>query len=236
MRQPDAHDSDPASRPSATPPKLSRCAIPVSECYIVFTIWGFLFALLLPAVNVARRRQGRPPVLPWVYEVFGRPGDDDLSTSFFVTSCLLFPLLMTLGLLVARSLLPEQVRAFIPLRPYPSLPRAKPQKAHFSTKWGLGVASITLALAGSALLVFAATHVRSDRTNRRPVVTYVGPAADWVTHLAVAGWLFSLFALIALGLSIERKGRLDALSWAGVCLAVLNVFASCMFWAIMNED
>jgi hypothetical protein len=159
-----------------------------------------------------------------------------LQLLFVAISGVVIPLVMTFGLLAVRSVLPERVRLYIPLKPHQAPPRTKPQKGDFSTTWGPEVASVALALAGSALLVFAATHVRSDRTNRRPVVTYVGPAADWVIHLAIVGWLFSLFALIAALLSIKRKDRLDALSSIGMFLTILNVFGSCMFWAIMTED
>jgi hypothetical protein len=159
-----------------------------------------------------------------------------LQLLFVAFTSVVIPLITTLGLLAVRSVLPEQVRAYIPLKPLQAPPRTKPQKDHFSTRWGPGVASVALALAGSALLAFAATHVRSDRTHRRPVVTYVGPAADWVIHLAVAGWLLSLFALIAALVSIQRKDRLDALSSVGIFLTILNVFGSCMYWAMMTED
>jgi hypothetical protein len=155
---------------------------------------------------------------------------------FVAISGVVIPLVMTFGLLAVRSVLPERVRCYIPLKPHEAPPRTKPQKGDFATKWGPGVASVALALAGSALLVFAATHVRSDRTSRRPVVTYVGPAADWIIHLATVGWLFSIFALIAALLAIKRKDRVDALSSIGMFLTILNVFGSCMFWAIMTED
>jgi hypothetical protein len=236
MKQPDVPGSDAASRPSGTPPQSSRWAIPVSESYIVFTIWGFLFGLLFPAVNSARERQGLPPAWPWLDRLFDSLEAHGLQLLFLAIPGVVIPLVMTSGLLAVRSVLPERVRAYIPLKPHPAPPRTKPQKGDLSTGRGPGVASVALALAGSALLVFAATHVRSDRTNRRPVVTYVGPAADWVIHLAIAGWLFSLFALIAAGLSIERKGRLDALTSVGMFLAILNVFGSCLSWAILTED
>jgi hypothetical protein len=160
----------------------------------------------------------------------------DLQLLFVAFSGVVIPLIATIGLLAVRRVLPERARLCIPLKPHEAPPRNKPQKGGFSTTWGPGVASVVLALAGSTLLVFAATHVRSDRTKRRPVVTYVGPAADWVIQLAIAGWLFSLFALIAALFSIQRQGRPGALSLVGIFLTILNVFGSCLFWAIMTED
>lgn len=236
MRQPGVPDPDAASRPSGTPPRPGRWAVSVFESGIIFTIGGFLFGLLYPAVNLARERHGLPPVWSWLDRILHFLNAHGLELLFVPISGVVIPLMMTFGLLAVRSFLPERVRAYIPLKPQQAPPRAKPQKADFSKRWAAGAASVTIALAGSALLVFAATHVRSDRTNRRPVVSYVGPAADWVVQLAIAGWLFSLFALIAALLSIERKGRLDLLSSVGIFLTILNVFGSCMFWAIMTED
>jgi hypothetical protein len=98
------------------------------------------------------------------------------------------------------------------------------------------MASISLAFAGSALLMFAATNVRSDRTNRRPVVTYEGPAADWVVHIAIAGSLFTRFALLAALVSIERKGRLGVLSSAGMLLALIHVFGNWELFVLGGLD
>ena len=100
-------------------------------------------------------------------------------------------------------------------------------------------AAVAVALAGSVLLAFAGWHVRADRTHRRPVVTFVGPAAAWVPQLAGAGWILSL---VALGLVARERsitsGQMDRTFFAvlGLFVAFANVFLSCLFWAAMTED
>jgi hypothetical protein len=171
-----------------------------------------------------------------LHQIFDHLSAHRLPLLFVAFFGVVIPLVMTFGLLVVRRVLPERVRRYIPLKPHYAPPLTKPQNGDFRTKWNFGVASVAVALAGSALLFFAATHVRADRTNRRPVVTYVGPAADWVFHLAIMGWFFSLCAVMAAVTSIQRKNRLDALSLVGMFLATLNVFGTCIFWAIVTED
>src|SRR4051812_37379653 len=104
----------------------------------------------------------------------------------------------------------------------------------------VGVMCLTsIALSGltSALLIYAGFHVDVDRTNRRPVVTWTGPAAAWGPHLDVIvfGLALTGFAL-ALPAMGRDGGRVDPWGVLAFSLILLNVFGGCFFYAALFED
>src|SRR4051794_28618735 len=110
----------------------------------------------------------------------------------------------------------------------------EPAKSALSRGPGLGrlgamsIASIGLNGLISALLVYAAFHVDVDRTNRRPVVTWTGPAAAWAPHLGnvVGGLVMTAFALSSP--AILRDGRVYPLGVLAFFLTFLNMFGGCL--------
>jgi hypothetical protein len=108
-----------------------------------------------------------------------------------------------------------------------------------SQPWGLpepGLASFVLALVASAVLTFAASHVRVDKTNRQPVVLWTGPAAAFIFHVAVGGWLLTFVAGLLASRALDRRGRQYIYGTLGLFLAIANVFGSCFFFGVIYED
>jgi hypothetical protein len=115
-------------------------------------------------------------------------------------------------------------------------PRSDPMPSPFWTPPGPGSASIAAAAFATVLLVFAASHARVDRTHRRPVVSWTGPAAAWVDHLAVVAWLLSLVAGFLACRAMGERGRQSLYGVLGLALVVANVLGSCLFGGFLYED
>lgn len=114
-----------------------------------------------------------------------------------------------------------------------------PREETTSTPWrrpGPGVASARFAAIATSVLVFAASHVRVDRTRRQPLVSWVGPAAAWVEYLAMLGWLLTLVALFLSSRAMEQKGRQYVYGELGLILGIINVPGSCLFYGAVYED
>jgi cell division protein FtsW (lipid II flippase) len=98
-------------------------------------------------------------------------------------------------------------------------------------------ASAILGFAATALLIFAASHARADRSHRRPVVTWEGIAAPFVEHLAYLGWGLSVIAMIVAIYALHQfSSRWNAFALVAFVLACLNLFGSCLFCALLHED
>jgi hypothetical protein len=94
-----------------------------------------------------------------------------------------------------------------------------------------------MAFIATAILIFAASHVRADRTNRRPIVTWEGPIADYVQHAAILGWLLSAAAVGLGAYTLYRfRSKVNFLASIGMCVGFMNYFGSCLFWAAVYED
>ena len=99
------------------------------------------------------------------------------------------------------------------------------------------VATIVLAFLSTAMGWFAASHFRADRTNRRPVITWEGPIAEYAQSMAVLGWCLSAGAVAAGAFALSRyRSRFNWLAKAGMVLAGIHCFGSCFFYAVMTED
>jgi hypothetical protein len=213
--------------------KLPRFAFPVSEMLMAVAILATLWAFLLPAVNAAREiprpgvRDAKPPLLPRLKPLYERnPWPFILGTPVVVTA----GFAALLGVL--RSLLPNRIRKYFPWK---APPRPMPPEPIVDSR--PAIATATTALIATAILIFAASHVRADRTNRRPVVTWEGPIADYVQHAAIIGWLLSAAAICLGAFTLCRfRSRLNSLAAAGMGLGLLNFFGSCLFWAAVYED
>ena len=216
-------------------PKPPRFTVSISETLVVVAIISALCAFLLPAVNAAREvarpgiRDAKPPLLSQLKPLYERnPWPFVICTPMVVTACLA----ALLG--VVRYLLPETIRRYFPWRKPPRQPLTPPEPIADSRP---AVVASVVALCATAILMFAASHVRTDRTNRRPVVTWVGPIADYVQHAAVLGWLLSAIAIGLGAFTLCRfRSRLNFLAAIGMGLGLLNYFGSCLFYGLVYED
>ena len=213
------------------PPDKRRDIVTTSELVIVAAILSFLFALLVPAVNAARdaataANSGRPPILPFLIPLYSANPWLFLFLFPVVTTALFGGLLLGL-----RAILPQWVRDRFP---WTVPPKPEPIPIEDSRP---AIISPVIASSATALLIFAASHVRADRTHRRPVVTWEGPAADYVEYLAYSGWALSAIALIAGIYALERcTSRWNWLGSLAVFLSIVNFFGSLLFWVVVYED
>lgn len=212
-----------------------RFTVSVVEMLVVVAITSALCAFLLPAVDAAREasrhraREAQPPPLPWLKPLYeSNPWLFLIGTPIVVTTCVA----MLFG--VVRYLLPESIRKHFPWTK-PSVPPMPPPEPIDDSRPAIVTAA--LAFSATAILVFTAFHVRADRTNRIPVVTWEGPIADYVQHAAFLGLLLSA-AAIGLGAYTRHRFRskLSFLALAGICLGWMNYFGTFLFWAAVYED
>jgi hypothetical protein len=216
-------------------PKPPRFTVSISETLVVVAIISTLWAFLLPAVNAAREiprpgiRDAQPPLLPQLKPLYERnPWPFVICTPIVVTGCVA----ALIG--IVRSLVPETIRKHFPWRKPPRQP-VPPVEPIADSRPAL--VTSCLAFCATAILVFAASHVRADRTNRSPVVTWEGPIADYVQHAAILGWLLSAAAVGLGAFTLCRyRSRLNFLAGIGMGLGWLNYFGSCLFWAAVYED
>lgn len=222
----------PMTSDSSKPPRFT---VSIAETLVVVAILSALCAFLLPAVNAAREipragiRDAQPPVLPQLKPLYERnPWPFVIGTPIVVTTFLA----MLIG--IVRFLLPETIRRYFPWKAPEKQSLPPPEPIADSRP---AIISAVMAFSATAILIFVASHVRADRTNRRPVVTWVGPIADYVQQAAVLGWLLSA-AAVALGAFalVRFRSRLSFLAAVGMGLGLLNYFGSCLFYGLVYED
>ena len=215
------------------PDKPPRISFAVPEMLVVVAIISALWAFLLPAVNYARERprdgivqRALLPQLKPLYE--STPGLFLIGTPVVVTACaaVLFGVL--------RCVLPKSIRKRFPWKAPPRPPVEPPEPIADSRP---AVLTSLLAFAATAILLFVASHVRADRTNRRPVVTWEGPIADYVQYAAILGWILSAAAIILGSYTLYRfRSKVNVLASIGRAVGFLNYFGTVVFWAAVFED
>lgn len=95
------------------------------------------------------------------------------------------------------------------------------------------VASIALSTLTWVLLIYAAFHVEIDRTNLRPVATWVGPVAAWGHRLGdIVTWLI-LAALILASPAIVWADRGQPWGDRAIFLGFLAMFGGIAFFAFL---
>jgi hypothetical protein len=211
------------------PPRPPRVTVSLGEVLIGVAILSTLCALLVPAVDAARGRRGQPPLLPLLEPLY-----DGNPWLFLICAPAIVTTYVAACFGTIRRVLPEAIRRHFPweLPEKPSLPPPAPIADSRPA-----IVALSTALGATALLVFVASHVRVDRTNRRPVVTWEGPIAGYARHVAVLGWVLSAIAIV-LGAYTPRRFRskLNPLAVVGMALGFLNYFGSCLFNVAVYED
>lgn len=216
-------------------PRPPRFTVSLSEVLICVAILSTLWAFLLPAVDAAREspRPGtgdaQPPLLPQL-----KPLYESNLWLFLIGAPLIATATVAALLGVARCFLPEAIRRHFPLRapPREPVPQLEP-----ITDSRPAIVTSAMAVCATAILVFVASHVRVDRTNRRPVVTWEGPIADYVEHAMVLGWLLSAAAIALGAYTLYRfRSKLNVLAGVGMVLGYCNFFGTFIFWAAVYED
>jgi len=214
---------------TSEPQKPRRFPLSVAEMLVVVAILSTLWAFLLPAVNAARDAKQRPLVLPELRRLYEpNPWPFLLGTPIVITSCIA----IVLG--IVRHVLPPTVRQYFPWTTPKRAPVSPPEPIDDSRP-----ALITSALSctATAMLVLVAWHVRVDRTNRRPIVTWEGPLAECVQYAAIGGWVLSAAAIILGAYTLCRfRSKLNPLAAVAMAIASLNFFGSCLFSAAIYED
>jgi hypothetical protein len=217
------------------PQRSSRFTFPASEMLIVAAILSTLWAFFLLTVNAAREiprpgiRDAQPPLLPQLKPLYEpNPWRFIIGTPVVVTA----GVATLLGIL--RCFLPETIRRHFPWKARPRPPFQPPEPILDSRP---AIVTSAMALIATTILIFAASHVRADRTNRRPIVTWEGPIADYVQHAAILGWLLSAAAVGLGAYTLYRfRSKLNFLASIGMCVGFMNYFGSCLFWAAVYED
>jgi hypothetical protein len=96
---------------------------------------------------------------------------------------------------------------------------------------------------GTAVLIIAAMHVRSDRSqSRQPIITYVGPLSSWMPEVVYVGLGLSLLGFLASALLMNRhreKAEFSAESLSAavaIAVAVANAMGSFIAYCAIWED
>lgn len=110
-------------------------------------------------------------------------------------------------------------------------------------KLGVFLIAPVISLLGSAVLIVAVMHVRSDRSqSRRPIVTFEGPLSGWMPELIHIGLGLSLLGLVAGVILLVRNHNDSSFSFAetasvsAMMVAVLNAMGSFVVYCAIMED
>lgn len=212
------------------PPRFS---IALSEFVIVAGITAGLWALLYPAVNAARDSRNQPPVLPWLNDIVSNV--PPLALLFG------FPAVVALGTWLLffsfrRSLPPRWRRHFPWFKPRSAVAVPSPPIVIIND-YRPAIAAALFGLLGSLLLIIGFLHVRSDRTHRRPVITWEGPLADYVGMMFGTGWTLSILAaVIGIWACTRFRSRSRLLDGIGIMLGLANLLWSVLLCAGLYED
>lgn len=152
--------------------------INVLACF--YAVWAFCFAIIGLRINDFNRLNGLPPVFEFL-QVFG-----DAFTSLgynLIFFCLASTGLFTGFLFGLRAVLPQHLKQYLCWRLPDGFQFAEKSKSAWPA-----VLTFLMSFTSVAVLLFAQTHIRADRTHRRPVISWEGPAADFIDWVFVLGW------------------------------------------------
>lgn len=85
------------------------------------------------------------------------------------------------------------------------------------------------------LLVYAGFHVHADRTNRQPIVTWIGPIASLSPYF---GYIFSglVYAAFVSSGGLMRVTKRPVWFVLAFSLSILSTMVSAIFFAALYED
>ena len=108
---------------------------------------------------------------------------------------------------------------------------------------GMHVIAPIISCLGTAILIVAVCHVRSDRSrSRQPIVTYEGPLSFWMPELVYAGLGLSLFGFLIGGMIVNYYRNDVALTPStrsaaiAMSVAAVNAFGSFIAYCGIWED
>lgn len=159
----------------------------INEIACFYAVWAFFFALYGLKVNDFNLTNHLPPVFGFL-QIFG-----DAFTSLgynLIFFCLVSSGLVTGFLFGLRALLPEHLKRYLCWR----LPKGFQFEKKQESAWP-AVLTVLVCFTSIAVLFFALTHLRADRTHRRPVISWEGPAADYIDWVFVLGWTFAYLTI-----------------------------------------
>lgn len=145
-----------------------------------YAVWAFIFAFFGLGINDSNHLEGLPPVFGFL-QVFG-----DSLTSFgynLIFFCLASTGIVTGLLFGLRVVLPDHLKRYLCWK----LPVGFEYEKKKESAWP-AVLTALVSFASIAVLFFALTHLRADRTHRQPVISWVGPAADYIDWIFLLGW------------------------------------------------
>lgn len=159
--------------------------INVIACF--YAVWAFLFASYGLKANINNLTNHLPPVFGFL-QVFG-----DAFTSLWYN--LIFFCLASSGLVIGflfglRALFPEHLKRYLCWR----LPKGFQFEKKKESAWP-AVLTVLVCFTSIAVLFFALTHLRVDRTHRLPVISWEGPAAESIDWIFVLGWTFAYLTI-----------------------------------------
>lgn len=189
-----------------------------------------LLALLLPAVWEARQLQEPPSRL--------HPFEEWLASQPALL-LILFPVVCTLGvvggLFALRAILPASYKKHLAWKPVQ--PRVKFEdlpKLHWD--FPANVASLLSPLA-IVIIVLGGSHLRADRRQRRPVITWEGPLGPFAEAVLWTGiWAAVVAVLIALFSFVRCETRYNQRAFWAVMFAVFGLFCTMFVMLAAFED
>lgn len=217
--------------------------IAIFEVFLLFAIPSGMMALLLPVINTVKDSRGGAQTFDWCPPFAADNGWPIYAKLAFVPLFAIgmgsIPVLVLCGL---RKLFPDRLHDRIIWTRPSNLPVADiiespPEKPKLTSALSLVAASGFATI----LLLFVATCIRVDRTNRRPVVSWVMITEDWATALSVAAWIITVGAMLLSFVEIEHSQKHQrrfqkTLAVVAVCLGALNLLGSCCFYGLVTED
>lgn len=205
------------------------CIFEIKILVSLYALWAFFFAVFGTAINDANLLEGQPPKFGFLMIFNGTHSATFYNLLFFpiVSTSLLFGLLFGL-----RAILPNRLKPYLRWK----VPDGYEVVQNPERSWP-AVLTALIGLSATAVLYFAATHLRSDRSHRQPIVFWEGPAADYFEWLLVLGWTLSYLAVCgAVFVSNHFESRWNPLAILGIFFGSMNFILSCFIGAILNTD
>ncbi|WP_299469123.1 hypothetical protein [uncultured Gimesia sp.] len=161
----------------------------INEIACFYAVWAFFFALYGLKVNDFNLTNHLPPVFGFL-QVFG---DAFTCLGYNLIFFCLASTGVVAGLLFGlRAVLPEHLKQYLCWR----LPVGFQFEQKKESAWP-AVLTVLVCLTSVAVLFFAVSHLRADRSHRRPVISWEGPAADYIDWVFVLGWTFAYLTVFS---------------------------------------